>query len=169
MSHDRSRDRVRRDAAAILKSAGVPSSPEGLRSLALRLEELALSVETHERFLFVRSSAIQNRLNVEVVAIAIAIVTRHTHATRDEILGPWRTQEIVFARHLAIYLVAEFSRMSTTTLGRVFGGRDHSTIIAALKNVRKRRAENPEFDRTVLAMVAEMRAALTPKNEEDAA
>ena len=169
MIHHGRRDRVRRDAGAILKSAGIPSSPEGLRALALRLEELALREETGARYLSARDGAIENRVNGEIVTLAIAVVGRHTRATRGEILGAWRSQEIVFARHLAIFLVAEFSRMSTTTLGAVFGGRDHSTIISALKNVRKRRRTNPEFDRTVAAMVAEVRAELTPRAQEDAA
>ena len=46
-------------------------------------------------------------------------------------------------RQVAMYLARKLTRMSTPDIGRRFGGRDHSTVIHAIRAVEKRAADDP--------------------------
>lgn len=48
-----------------------------------------------------------------------------------------RTREIVFPRQVAIYLASKLTDMSTTEIGKAFGGRDHTTVIHARDKIAK--------------------------------
>jgi len=45
------------------------------------------------------------------------------------------------ARQLAIYLCREMTDLSLPQIGREFGGRDHATILNAVRRVEKRCAD----------------------------
>ncbi|MBN1424052.1 chromosomal replication initiator protein DnaA [Candidatus Fermentibacteria bacterium] len=47
-----------------------------------------------------------------------------------------RTMQIAQARQVAMYLTRSLTSLSTTDIGRYFGGRDHSTVIHACAQVR---------------------------------
>ena len=51
--------------------------------------------------------------------------------TRDDLFGKKRNKEIVEPRMICMYLMIELLAMSTTAIGRLFGGRDHTTVINA--------------------------------------
>lgn len=60
--------------------------------------------------------------------------------TSAQLCSPQRSKHIVSARNKAIHLVYErFSHLSLNDLGRIFGGRSHSTILHALKEQKKNR------------------------------
>jgi chromosomal replication initiator protein len=76
------------------------------------------------------------------IQLFICAIWRVTH---DEMLSPSRFAYIVRPRHIAIYLTARMVTKSSTTIGRRFGGRDHSSIIHALRKMRKLIADDPAF------------------------
>ncbi len=47
------------------------------------------------------------------------------------------TQEVAFARMVAMSLMKQLTNMSLKSIGDFFGGRDHSTVISALRKVEK--------------------------------
>ncbi len=49
-----------------------------------------------------------------------------------------RTQPLAMARQVAMYLSREFTDNSLKTIGLYFGGRDHSTVIHAVKCIRNK-------------------------------
>lgn len=51
--------------------------------------------------------------------------------TRDDLFAKRRTKEIVTPRMICMYLMIEQLAMSTTAIGKIFGGRDHTTVINA--------------------------------------
>jgi len=54
-----------------------------------------------------------------------------------------RTQPLALARQVAMYLCRELTDNSLKTIGLYFGGRDHSTVVHAIKSVKSRlRADN---------------------------
>jgi chromosomal replication initiator protein len=56
--------------------------------------------------------------------------------SRADILGPSRRARIAEARHLAIYVVHDVIRtLSLPVAGRLFGGRDHTTVLYALRKI----------------------------------
>jgi len=57
----------------------------------------------------------------------------------NEIKGPRRHRNITVPRQIAMYLVRELTDESLPQIGQLFGGRDHSTVINALKRVEAMR------------------------------
>lgn len=56
-----------------------------------------------------------------------------------------RKREIVVARQVAMYFTKELTESSLKTIGTHFGGRDHSTVIHALKAVSELVESKPKF------------------------
>ncbi len=57
---------------------------------------------------------------------------------RSSLTGPSRTAAPLRARQLAIYLCREMTDLSLPQIGREFGGRDHATILNAIRRVEQR-------------------------------
>ncbi|HHS13884.1 MAG TPA: chromosomal replication initiator protein DnaA [bacterium] len=55
----------------------------------------------------------------------------------DLLRGKSRKQEIAFARQIAMYLCKEMTRFSLKSIGLHFGGRDHTTVIHAIRTVSR--------------------------------
>ncbi len=62
-------------------------------------------------------------------------VTRRFKVSNSDLVGASRKKPIVRARHVAMYLLHEELGMKDTEIGRLLGGRDHSTIINAVGKV----------------------------------
>ena len=69
------------------------------------------------------------------------------------ILGKSKKRDIVQVRHLAMYFSKEFTQHALQTIGNHFGGRDHSTVIHALKSVNNEIDTNANYR----AMVEDIR------------
>ena len=61
----------------------------------------------------------------------------HFGLTRDDLLSQRRNREIAGTRQLAMYLIRELTQLSTTRIGEVFGGRDHTTVMHACDKVSR--------------------------------
>ena len=72
-------------------------------------------------------------------------VAMSTGVTEDKLRGPSRTAELVEARHMAMALIRELLGKSLPQIGAAFGGRDHTTVINALKRVDQLRNADPEL------------------------
>ncbi len=59
----------------------------------------------------------------------INFVSEYFHVPSSDIIGKKRTKEIVEARMIAVYLICELLNLPLVTIGQIFGGRDHTTII----------------------------------------
>ncbi|WP_022655338.1 DnaA/Hda family protein [uncultured Desulfovibrio sp.] len=64
-------------------------------------------------------------------------VARGLNLRPEDILGTRRRPDLVLARQVAMYLCRQKLGLSYPELGRAFGGRDHSTVIHAIKKIKK--------------------------------
>ncbi|MDE5879677.1 MAG: chromosomal replication initiator DnaA, partial [Desulfovibrio sp.] len=64
-------------------------------------------------------------------------VARGFNLRPEDIMGTRRRPDLVLARQVAMYLCRRKLGLSYPELGRAFGGRDHSTVIHAVKKIRK--------------------------------
>ena len=71
-----------------------------------------------------------------------AVVEAYYHVSHEELIGPRRTANIAFARHVAVYLANNLCEMTTPAIGAEFGGRDHSTVLNSLKVVENKMKED---------------------------
>ncbi len=57
--------------------------------------------------------------------------------TIDEICGPSRRRPLVTARQIAMYVFKDLTQYSYPAIAREFGGRDHTTVIHAVKKIQE--------------------------------
>ncbi len=58
-----------------------------------------------------------------------AAVYRKYKISKEDLIGPKRNRDIATARHIAIYLIRELTEMSYPNIGKIFGDRDHATVM----------------------------------------
>jgi chromosomal replication initiator protein len=83
-------------------------------------------------------------------------VGRTFGVSNEEIVGPSRAASVIEARHVAVFLTRDLTDLSLPQIGRIFGGRDHSTVLSSLRRTESRIASDPSLKRKV----EELRTAL---------
>ena len=63
----------------------------------------------------------------------------------NDIKSPKRTKELVWARHVAVYILRKKTNMSLPEIGAELGGRHHTTILSSYNTVENEIKENPPF------------------------
>ncbi len=63
------------------------------------------------------------------------IVSKHYNVSRQDLLSSRRTRSIVWPRQIAMFLAKSMTPRSLPEIGRRFGGRDHTTVLHAVRKV----------------------------------
>lgn len=128
-----------------------------------RLSGVILQVASH-RSLLGRDLSEQDLLNIVrqggdssalTPQLIVSIVGEHCGVPAKEILGEKRRPDLVQARQLARYLCRELLGHSYPVIGRMFGGKDHSTVMHGVKKIKLLQ----ESDRLAHSMVTELTKA----------
>lgn len=61
----------------------------------------------------------------------------HFRFPAEFITADRRQGEIVYARHVAMYVAYMVTNNSTPAIGRIFGNRDHTTVLHAIRKIEK--------------------------------
>jgi chromosomal replication initiator protein len=97
---------------------------------------------------------IRKRVNMDSI---LSVVSKHFEIPESKLLAPGRgTKEVAHARQVAMYLVKEFTTFSLKTIGIRFGGKDHSTVVYANKNIQKNIEDDPVFKRLIENLKSEI-------------
>lgn len=92
-------------------------------------------------------------INTEYI---LSIVSNYFNLTSDEILSSKRTQEISYARHIAMYLMREFTGLSLPRIGKELGGRNHATIINGINNIKDSMEKNEDTKKIVEELISNL-------------
>ncbi len=65
----------------------------------------------------------------------ISCVCKYYSIGKDDLLGRARKKELVLPRQIAIFLIREQTNKSLPEIGKIFGGKDHTTILHAQKKI----------------------------------
>lgn len=84
-------------------------------------------------------------------------VARTFGTNGDDIRSSKRSANISSARQMAMYIVREITQMPMTSIGKEFGGRDHSTVVYAIQQVEKNIARNTKTKATVEDIIKNIR------------
>ncbi|HEU0250745.1 MAG TPA: chromosomal replication initiator protein DnaA [Solirubrobacteraceae bacterium] len=87
-----------------------------------------------------------------------AVVSAQYGITADELISPARGARVSLPRQLAMYLARELTDESLPSIGRAFGGRDHTTVLHALRRAKQRIATDPTYRtsaHTLLALLSD--------------
>ena len=95
----------------------------------------------------VRASA--RRITIDEIQKACAA---HYRIEAGEMRSKRRARAVARPRQVAMYLAKKMTPRSLPEIGRIFGGRDHSTVIHAVRTIEALRLENPDLDADVRAI-----------------
>lgn len=76
-------------------------------------------------------------------------VAEHYRLKLGDLLSPRRARDVARPRQVAMYLAKQLTPRSLPEIGRRFGGRDHTTVMHAVKRIEELRATDPELDRDI--------------------
>ncbi len=95
----------------------------------------------------VRANA--RRITVDEIQKACAA---HYRIDPAEMRSKRRTRAVARPRQIAMYLAKKMTPRSLPEIGRIFGGRDHSTVIHAVRTIEELRQNNPDIDADIRAL-----------------
>ena len=78
--------------------------------------------------------------------------------TIEAICGPSRTRPLVTARQVAMYLVSNLTDYSYPAIARVFGNRDHTTVIHAVDKITGQMQQRRQIYEQVTELIQQVRA-----------
>ena len=81
--------------------------------------------------------------------LILGVVARKYDLSTDDLLSSKRSRDIAVPRQIAIYLCRELTELSTTNIGRAFGGRDHTTVLHSCDKIADQVKSDFAFRRTV--------------------
>lgn len=100
----------------------VPSAEEAIRDLVRHREPKRVKIEDIQR-----------------------LVANHYNVSRADILSSRRTATVVRPRQIAMYLAKSLTLRSLPEIGRRFGGRDHTTVLHAVRKIEGMVAKDTEL------------------------
>ena len=115
---------IRELEGAVIKIVGIAAITD--RPISLELAEEAL-----------RGVAVTRITQVSVDEVMGLITTEFAISARD-LTGKSRTQAISLPRQISMFLLREHTEMSLDDIGRIFGNRDHTTVLYAVTKIRER-------------------------------
>ena len=75
----------------------------------------------------------------------IDIVCRHYEVTPNAVKGASRKRELVIPRQVIIYLADKYTNLPAARIGKLIGGRDHSTVLHSINKVREVKEKDKDF------------------------
>lgn len=87
----------------------------------------------------------------------ITEISGYYSVKRTELLGKRRHKSIALPRQVGMYLARKYTRHSLEEVGAHFGGRDHTTVMHAVKTITTRSKEDESLHSDVLAIESRLR------------
>ncbi|MBS1882901.1 MAG: chromosomal replication initiator protein DnaA [Actinobacteria bacterium] len=157
----------------LVEEAGIEIADSGaLSELANRIDANVRQLHGALTRVIAHASLLARPLSSELIAEVIPRSTRSAQATsveeiqqqvaerfgvsRAELVGSGRAATPLRARQVAIYLTREMTDLSLPQIGRLYGGRDHSTVLNSLRRVEASLGE----DEVLTRKVDELRTAI---------
>ena len=79
----------------------------------------------------------------------IETVCNHFNVSTSSVAGRSRKREFVAARQVSMYLAQKYTKMPASRIGKLVGGRDHSTVIHSCSQVEQRLKTDKAFSAEV--------------------
>ena len=117
-----------------------------------RAEGVEISAHLLDRILSVLPSRRTRRPSVQQVLLAVATAFGLAPL---RLVGPQRSQEIVLARHAAMYLSRELTGRTLKEIGKEFR-RDHSTVTHGIRRIAAQRERDLGLDRVLERLLRQL-------------
>jgi chromosomal replication initiator protein len=123
------------------------------------IQGLEVTLETtREALKDILPKAYQHPVTIEMIQAEVA---RQFGLHINDLRGNRRTQDVVYARHIAMYLSRELTEASLPQIGDRFGGRHHSTVMHAVDKVERQLhdAHDPQLQDLLAIVSARLKTA----------
>jgi chromosomal replication initiator protein len=97
--------------------------------------------------------ASQRRVSIDEIQRKVC---DHYRIRQSEMGSARRAREVARPRQVAMYLAKQLTQRSLPEIGRRFGGRDHTTVIHAVKTIEALRARDAELDADVRLLLRQL-------------
>jgi chromosomal replication initiator protein len=162
----------------LVQEAGVEiTDNDALAELANRIDANVRQLHGALTRVIAHASLMARPLSAELIAEIIPRVSKAPQATsveaiqeqvaeafgigRAELIGTSRAASPLRARQVAIFLTREMTDLSLPQIGRLYGGRDHSTVLNSLRRVEASLTEGGELGERVEELRAVIHSAPT--------
>ena len=95
----------------------------------------------------------QRRISIDEIQTQVA---EHFKIRKAEMTSARRAREVARPRQVAMYLSKQLTPKSLPDIGRRFGGRDHTTVIHAVKQIERLRASDSELDADIRLLTRQL-------------
>lgn len=85
--------------------------------------------------------------------LIINTICEHFHISREDLTGSKRNSEIVFPRQIAMYLCREMTQTQFKEIGKIMGGKDHSTVIHGYDKIAYEVKNNENTKNTINILI----------------
>ena len=65
----------------------------------------------------------------------LEVVAKYYKVQKNDIVGKSRKKELALARHISMWMIRNLTNLSYKEIGKMFKGRDHTTIMASIKKI----------------------------------
>ena len=91
-----------------------------------------------------------NKINIENIK---KVILRELKLTNKDIEGNSKKPEITKARHIYAYLLRNFTELSTIEIGKIIGGKTHSTVLYSINKIDKERNNDLEINNLIIELM----------------
>jgi chromosomal replication initiator protein len=92
----------------------------------------------------------QCRVKIEDI---LKVIGRHYNVARADLLSARRSRAVVVPRQIGMYLAKKLTPRSLPEIGRRFGGRDHSTVLHAVRKIEDQMRTDDRLAREVALLI----------------
>lgn len=91
-----------------------------------------------------------NKINIENIK---KILLRELKIAHKDIEGHSKKPEITKARHIYAYLLRNFTELSTVEIGKIIGGKTHSTVLYSINKIDRDRNNDKEINNLITELM----------------
>ncbi len=90
-------------------------------------------------------SPITQRYKLRTMEDLVRAVCEYYHTEYEEVIGTKRSRVFMRPRQVAMFLIKKHMNASLQSIGDLFSGRDHTSVLHSTRKVEKEMKEKPEF------------------------
>lgn len=113
-----------------------------------------LSLDEAQAILRPHLSAPERKVTVDHIQKAVA---EHFGLTQADLLSERRARAVARPRQAAMWIAKQITTRSLPDIGRRFGGRDHTTVLHAVRRIEALKAEDPSLARDLDLLLRKLR------------
>lgn len=82
-------------------------------------------------------------------AMIIDETAKYYNLTTDDLKGKSHAKNYVLARHISMFIIRQLTNLSLAEIGDIFGGKDHTTVLNAIRKIENQTKTDMDMANTV--------------------